>query len=284
MQEPKRKVSFKIWSLLIISLLFIGSGIFLKRQYNSVIWAIKDEVIASIPEGERSGDFTYTNQSGRTVTKYILKKYLDNEVSTISNDIYGDKWETIHISYAKWSIIIGIVLLITFVYLFLSAVESPEFSKLFLKPGAIFLIGIFLFCAILSWEMNGFYVFVFVSMGFYFMFSAGSLLNKRLHIYDLQKNDLQAYLKLVEEELEKQRQKEEEERIIYEAEKNAAINGNPDNPWEKKYLPYPCPYCNRYKVRYMKWEDKRASVMFWGAHSMKIGKHYICDNCKKTWE
>lgn len=76
MQEPKRKVSFKIWSLLIISLLFIGSGIFLKRQYNSVIWAIKDEVIASIPEGERSGDFTYTNQSGRTVTKYILKNIL----------------------------------------------------------------------------------------------------------------------------------------------------------------------------------------------------------------
>ena len=51
-----------------------------------------------------------------------------------------------------------------------------------------------------------------------------------------------------------------------------------------RYLDNPCPYCNSYQVRYIKWKDKRASVYFWGRLSMKIGTHYICDNCKKTWE
>lgn len=51
-----------------------------------------------------------------------------------------------------------------------------------------------------------------------------------------------------------------------------------------RYLDNPCPYCGAYQARYIKWKDKRASIYFWGRLSSKIGTHYICDNCKKTWE
>lgn len=69
-----------------------------------------------------------------------------------------------------------------------------------------------------------------------------------------------------------------------------AYNGSKPNPYYHptagsiRYLDNPCPYCHSYQVRYIKWKDKRASVYFWGRLSSKIGTHYICDNCKKTWE
>ncbi len=69
-----------------------------------------------------------------------------------------------------------------------------------------------------------------------------------------------------------------------------AYNGSKPDPYyhqvagSVRYLDNPCPYCHSYQVRYIKWKDKRASVYFWGILSTKIGAHYICDNCKKTWE
>ena len=72
--------------------------------------------------------------------------------------------------------------------------------------------------------------------------------------------------------------------------KKIAYNGSEQNPnyhlpaGSIRYLDNPCPYCHSYQVRYMKWKDKKASIYFWGRLSTKIGKHYICDNCKKTWE
>lgn len=57
-----------------------------------------------------------------------------------------------------------------------------------------------------------------------------------------------------------------------------------DAPWDTKYFTSPCPHCGHYKARYIKWEDKRNSIYFWGRLSGKIGKNYICDNCKWTWE
>lgn len=54
-------------------------------------------------------------------------------------------------------------------------------------------------------------------------------------------------------------------------------------PWERKYLPYRCPYCNRYRVRYANWDDKKVSAAFWGIASSKLGKAYTCDACKKFW-
>ena len=54
-------------------------------------------------------------------------------------------------------------------------------------------------------------------------------------------------------------------------------------PWATRYSTSPCPYCGHYKVRYAKWEDKRASVAFWGAASSKLGTNYKCEHCGRMW-
>lgn len=67
-------------------------------------------------------------------------------------------------------------------------------------------------------------------------------------------------------------------------EKQEAINASTsDAPWERKYYTSPCPYCGHYKVRSANWDDKRASVAFWGGASDKIGKRYKCENCNEMW-
>lgn len=44
-----------------------------------------------------------------------------------------------------------------------------------------------------------------------------------------------------------------------------------------------CPKCSSTKVYAMTYDDKRASINFWGAASSKIGKRYHCDNCNYEW-
>ncbi len=55
------------------------------------------------------------------------------------------------------------------------------------------------------------------------------------------------------------------------------------DPWAIRYATSACPHCGHYKVRQATWDDKKLSVAFWGAASDKIGKSYICDNCKSVW-
>ena len=98
------------------------------------------------------------------------------------------------------------------------------------------------------------------------------------------KNNPKEYEELLAKEKAQMIAQAQAHQRMLDAERDAAMNGNSGAPWETSYLPHPCPYCRRYKVRYIKWEDKRASVYFWGGLSSKIGTHYICDNCKKTWE
>lgn len=72
--------------------------------------------------------------------------------------------------------------------------------------------------------------------------------------------------------------------------KKIAYHGSKPNPYYHAtagsihYLDNPCPYCNAYQVRYIKWKDKMFSVSFWGRASSKLAARYICDNCKRTWE
>ena len=44
-----------------------------------------------------------------------------------------------------------------------------------------------------------------------------------------------------------------------------------------------CYKCGSTKVYAMTYDDKRASIAFWGAASSKIGKRYHCDNCGNEW-
>lgn len=44
-----------------------------------------------------------------------------------------------------------------------------------------------------------------------------------------------------------------------------------------------CYRCGSSKTYFMTYDDKRASISFWGAHSTKIGKRYHCDNCGNEW-
>lgn len=76
---------------------------------------------------------------------------------------------------------------------------------------------------------------------------------------------------------------ENEQKIIDMEYQQALASQNLTEPWATHYESSSCPYCGHYKVRIAKWEDKRTSIAFWGIASDKIGKQYICDNCKKTW-
>lgn len=44
-----------------------------------------------------------------------------------------------------------------------------------------------------------------------------------------------------------------------------------------------CYRCGSSRTYFMTYDDKRASISFWGAHSTKIGKRYHCDNCGNEW-
>ncbi len=77
-------------------------------------------------------------------------------------------------------------------------------------------------------------------------------------------------------------QRENEQKEI-ERERQSAIASQNRAPWERYYT-FACPYCGHYKVRPANWDDKKMSVAFWGAASSKLGDHYKCEHCKKTWK
>ena len=76
---------------------------------------------------------------------------------------------------------------------------------------------------------------------------------------------------------------EAEQRTIKEEYSEAVRSQQASEPWTIRYSTSPCPYCGHYKVRYAKWEDKRAHVLFWGATSEKLGTNYKCENCERMW-
>ena len=89
----------------------------------------------------------------------------------------------------------------------------------------------------------------------------------------------QYYQRLKDQAAEKARQEQiEKERQI------AIASQSSTSPWAVKYCTHPCPHCGHYKVRYAKWEDKKASVAFWGIHSSKLGTNFKCEHCGEMWE
>lgn len=44
-----------------------------------------------------------------------------------------------------------------------------------------------------------------------------------------------------------------------------------------------CYHCGSTRVYRMNFDDKRASISFWGTASSKFGKTYHCDNCGREW-
>lgn len=64
----------------------------------------------------------------------------------------------------------------------------------------------------------------------------------------------------------------------------AILSQQNTSPWAVKYSTHPCPHCGHYKVRCAKWEDKKASVAFWGIHSSKLAANYKCEQCGEMWE
>lgn len=110
--------------------------------------------------------------------------------------------------------------------------------------------------------------------------------------YHLAKTNFPKYVKEQEElqrrkaEYNRQQQIENErkQKIIEQERQFAIASQQNDSPWAIKYCTYPCPHCGHYKVRYAKWEDKKASVAFWGIHSSKLGTNYKCEHCGEMWE
>lgn len=89
----------------------------------------------------------------------------------------------------------------------------------------------------------------------------------------------QYYQRIKEHEAEKARQEQIEKERQF-----AIASQSSTSPWAVKYCTHPCPHCGHYKVRYAKWEDKKASVAFWGIHSSKLGTNFKCEHCGEMWE
>ena len=110
--------------------------------------------------------------------------------------------------------------------------------------------------------------------------------------YILAKTNFEQYVKEEEERRRKravaQAKARESEKIRQEQiekERQIAIaSQSSTSPWAVKYCTHPCPHCGHYKVRYAKWEDKKASVAFWGIHSSKLGTNFKCEHCGEMWE
>ena len=102
--------------------------------------------------------------------------------------------------------------------------------------------------------------------------------------YNLAQNNYPEYAKQVIDRVIAQGALEREKQVELDAEYQAAqASQNRTEPWAVRYSTSACPHCGHYKVRTAKWDDKRMSVAFWGVASDKIGKNYICDNCKSMW-
>lgn len=282
MIKPKNKIPIQLWIFLIISIITFIFGFYYKYHYIKVTSSLKNEVEENILNGNT--DFSFIDESGEERSIFVGSNYGDYTKSMILEKKYGEDWIFTHTTLSNTLIIIGIISLLKFLYSYYAIVKSHEFVNIFVVSFIILLIGVFV-----SWlsfqdtEHIGQLIIILLT-GISIICVSILYLTAQLHRYKLRTEHPDLYMELVNNEAKQRFEKEQENQRIYEAEKDAAINGTSNSPWDIKYLPYPCPYCNRYRVRHMKWEDKRASVMFWGAHSMQIGKHYICDNCKKSWE
>ena len=285
------KVSIKVWLILLVSIICLGVGIVLLGQYNTIFSGIKSTVMNEYEKTNDSiVDYRYKPKSGeyKSVSVYMLSDYeRDYTIKKIVSDLKGEQWITYHRTCGKLLIFVGVVFCLIFVNKMLIAIKGEIYAKL-LKWSAIGVtIGVLLcllggFIISTDGDVLGEISFLFFGVGIAGLSLYGG--SKAISRYNLRVNDPEAYRKLVkQEELQAAEEAENRKRQL-DAERDAAINGTGGAPWETHYLPYPCPHCGRYKVRYIKWEDKKASIYFWGRMSTKIGKNYICDNCKKTWE
>lgn len=107
----------------------------------------------------------------------------------------------------------------------------------------------------------------------------------KLAEYNLAQTNFNEYArKKVEEYRATLKANQEKIDVLNKEYEDAAESQKLSAPWATRYSTSPCPYCGHYKVRYAKWEDKRASVAFWGAASSKIGTNYKCEYCGRMWE
>lgn len=298
----QKKIPIKVWLFLVCSIICLGIGIVLFVQYSTEVSDIKSVMSEKLKKTSWDIDYTYTTKSGESKTIGVYDFQLDNDdlFIDIMNDIHGEQWVSVHKTFSKVLIVTGIILLIIFVIQLLKCIEGKKFIDILKLPSIGFIIG----CLICWWStsmlgtseeearrsMNnhdgdprfygGLYLIVGIGIACFAIYAASKAISR----YMLAKNNPDEYKKLVESEKAQALANAKAHQAMLDAERDAAINGTPGAPWETRYLPHPCPYCHRYKVRYIKWEDKRASVYFWGRMSSKIGTHYICDNCKRTWE
>ncbi|MBQ6885624.1 MAG: hypothetical protein IJN56_07835 [Clostridia bacterium] len=174
--------------------------------------------------------------------------------------------------------------------------EKPKFPKglliYLLIATAIFTILLFSEgVGMVEYKIKGYFqllaVFDGVPLAFYLCFFI-----PECRRYILSKTNYEQYVKEEEERQRKRaaaqaqaRAAEKTRQEHIERERQIAIASQQnDSPWAIKYCTYPCPHCGHYKVRYAKWEDKRASVAFWGIHSSKLGTNYKCECCGEMWE
>lgn len=301
--DKKVKVPFKIWGIMISSVMLLGIGIFLFAQYKVEISSMRSDITERLRDTYYDIDYTYVQSNGeeKTISIYDFEiEGTDELLIDILEDKYGESWITIHKTLSVVLIVSGIILLIIFMVQYFKIEEGEQFVSLFKSPSIGIIIG-----ALITWggiSMAGtseaeaersmrnhdgdprFYGVLFLLIGIGIICFAIYILHKSVTRYMMAKNNPKEYEELLAKEKAQMIAQAQAHQRMLDAERDAAMNGNSGAPWETSYLPHPCPYCRRYKVRYIKWEDKRASVYFWGGLSSKIGTHYICDNCKKTWE
>lgn len=276
-----KNIPIKVWIFLLSSIVCLGIGIVSLVQYSTEVSNMKSVMSEELKKTSSDIDYTYTTKAGesKTISVYYDQLGQDYLFIDIMKDIHGEQWVLVHKVFSKVLIVAGIILLIIFVVQWLKFIGREEFIGILKIPSISFLTG----CLMFWWGIL-FYSVEFLLPGIGLICFAIYRAPEAVSRCMLAKNNPDEYKKLVESEKAQALAKAKAHQAMLDAERDAAINGTPGAPWETRYLPHPCPYCHRYKVRYIKWKDKRASIYFWGSMSSKIGANYICDNCKRTWE
>lgn len=249
----KKNISVKVWLFLIGSILCLGIGIVLLAQYGIEVSDIKSVI---------------TEESNKT------SWYIDYKM----NDIHGETWVTIHKTYSKVLIVIGIILLNVFIIQLLKCIEGEEFAGILKLPSIGVVVGCLICwrgCSIMvtsEAERSMYhgqddprsYVGLCLIIGIGIVWFAIYMASKAISRYRLAKYNPEEYKKLVEKEKAKAQAKAEA------MEKAQAMKPE-------------CPYCHSHNTSKITTTAKVINTAMFGVLGQKRKYQWHCNNCKSDF-
>lgn len=283
----KKKLPIRVWLLLLGSVLCLIVGIVLYAQYSIEMLNIKSVVTEKLERSPNGVLYTYTNHSGKSESVGFEKFNLedDDRFIYVISDIHSEQWVSVHKTFGKGLIIVGIILLIVFAVQFFKCIEGEEFISILKFPSIGFIIGC-LICLLgnsmlgtseaeversmnrgdgdpnLDGEM-----FLVIGIGIvcFSLYKASKAVSR----YRLKKYNPEEYKRLVERE----RIQEQKNAEVRAREKARAEAMKPE-----------CPYCHSHNTSKITTSSKVAHTVVFGVFSMsRNSKQWHCNNCKSNF-